>query len=113
MVTGVTIALLVAGFTETLIFSTVAGLGISTSWVGGFSMLQGAGSIIGGVTAGMVVKRIGEAKAVGLGLALFGLCGGLLAVPSLEVVALAFLVAGVGVVWLIVGATTALQTRTP
>jgi MFS family permease len=61
----------------------------------------------------MVVKRIGETKTVGLGLALFGLCGGLLAVPSIGVVALAFAVAGVGVVWLIVGATTALQTRTP
>jgi len=113
MVTGVTIALLVAGFTETLIFSTMQGLGISSSWFGAFAALQGVGSIVGGITAGMVVKRIGETKTVGLGLALFGLCGGLLAVPSIAVVALAFAFAGVGVVWLIVGATTALQTRTP
>jgi len=113
MVMGVTVALLVAGFTETLIFSVLKGLNLSTSWFGGFAVLQGVGSIAGGVTAGTIVKKIGEAKTVGVGLALFGLCGALLAVPSIVVVAAGFAFAGVGVVWLIVGATTALQTRTP
>jgi len=110
---GTTVALLVAGFTETLIFSVLSGLGKSGSWFGVLGPLQGAGSIVGGVTAGVVVRRLGETRTVGVGLALFGLCGVLLAVPSLAVVAAAFAFAGVGVVWLIVGFTTALQTKTP
>jgi len=75
--------------------------------------LQGVGSIIGGVTAASVVRRTGELRTVGIGLALFGACGLLLAVPSLAVVLLGFVVAGVGIVWAIVAFTTALQTRTP
>ncbi len=110
---GTTVALLVAGFTETLIFAVLHAVGKSPSWFGVFASLQGAGSIAGGVSAGMVVKRLGETRTVGVGLALFGLCGVLLAIPSFAVVAAAFAFAGVGVVWLIVGFTTALQTRTP
>jgi predicted MFS family arabinose efflux permease len=113
MVMGVTIALLVVGFTETLIFSTMKGLGVSSSWFGLFAALQGAGSIAGGITAGAIVNRLGENRTVGVGLGIFGLCGALLAVPSIVVVSFAFAFAGVGIVWLIVGATTALQTRTP
>jgi MFS family permease len=110
---GTTVALLVAGFTETLIFSVLDALHKPASWFGVLAPLQGAGSIVGGVTAGLIVKRFGETKTVGIGLALFGFCGVLLAVPTLGVVAAAFTVAGVGVVWLIVGFTTALQTKTP
>jgi MFS family permease len=110
---GTTVALLVAGFTETLIFSVMEALGKSPSFFGVLATLQGVGSIAGGVTAGLVVRRIGETRTVGVGLGLFGLCGVLLCVPSLVVVAAAFAFAGVGVVWLIVGFTTALQTKTP
>jgi MFS family permease len=113
MTVGATVALLVVGFTETLIFSVITHLGHKPSFFGVLATLQGVGSIAGGVTAGWVVRRQGEVRSVGLGLGLFGLCGLLLTVPSLPVVALAFAVAGVGVVWLIVGFNTALQTRTP
>ncbi len=113
MVIGVTIALLVIGFTETLIFSVIAHLGQKPSFFGVMGALQGVGSIIGGVTAATVVRRAGELRTVGLGLALFGTCGLLLAVPSLAVVLVGFVVAGVGIVWAIVAFTTALQTRTP
>jgi uncharacterized membrane protein YfcA len=44
---------------------------------------------------------------------MFGACAGLLALPSLVVVLLAFPIAGVGLSWLIVGFNTAVQTRTP
>jgi MFS family permease len=113
IVIGVTIALLVVGFTETLIFSVIAHLGHKPSFFGVLATLQGVGAIAGGVTAGPVVRRIGEVRSVGFGLALFGACGALLALPSLPVVLLAFPVAGVGIAWLIVGFNTAVQTRTP
>lgn len=113
IVIGTTIALLVVGFTETLIFSVIAHVGEKPSFFGVMAALQGAGSIAGGLTAAMVLRRVGEVRAVGIGLGLFGACGLLLAVPSLPVVLLAFPIAGVGIVWLIVGFNTAVQTRTP
>ena len=113
IVIGTTIALLVVGFSETLIFSVIAHLGHKPSFFGVLATLQGAGAIAGGITAGTLVRRLGEVKSVGIGLALFGACAALLAVPSLPVVLLAFPVAGVGLSWLIVGFNTAVQTRTP
>lgn len=113
IVIGTTIALLVIGFTETLIFSVIAHLGHKPSFFGVLATLQGAGAIAGGVTAGPIVRRVGEVRSVGIGLALFGACGLLLVIPSLPVVLLAFPVAGVGISWLIVGFNTAVQTRTP
>jgi len=113
MVFGTTLALLVVGFTETLIFTVIAHLGRQPSFFGVLGTLQGVGSIVGGVTAASLVRRVGELRTVGIGLSLFGACGTLLAVPSLAVVLLGFIVAGVGIVWAIVGFNTALQTRTP
>jgi MFS family permease len=110
---GTTLALLVVGFTETLIFSVIAHLGRPPAFFGVLGTLQGVGSIVGGVTAGRVVRRVGEVRTVGIGLGLFGLCGALLAVPSLAVVVVAFVLAGVGVVWAVVAFNTAVQTRTP
>jgi MFS family permease len=113
IVIGTTIAFLVVGFSETLIFSVIAHLGHKPSFFGVVATLQGIGAIAGGVTAGTLVRRLGEVKTVGLGLAMFGACAGLLALPSLVVVLLAFPIAGVGLSWLIVGFNTAVQTRTP
>ncbi len=110
---GTTLALLVVGFTETLIFSVIGHLGHKPSFFGVLATLQGVGSIAGGVTAGVVVRRLGEVRTVGIGLGCFGLCGALLAVHSLPVVLAGFIVAGVGIVWAIVAFNTALQTRTP
>jgi MFS family permease len=75
--------------------------------------LQGVGSILGGVTAGAVVRRLGEVRVTGLGLGIFGVGDLLLVVHSLPVVLVGFFVAGVGLVWAIVAFNTALQTRTP
>jgi MFS family permease len=113
IVTGATIALLVIGFAETLIFSVIAHLGQKPSFFGVMATLQGVGSIAGGVTAAAVIRRVGDVRSVGIGLALFGLGDLLLVVPSLPVVLLAFPIAGVGILWAIVAFTTALQTRTP
>lgn len=110
---GTTLALLVVGFTETLIFSVMQHLGRQPSFFGVLATLQGIGSIAGGVTAGAIVRRLGEVRTVGLGLAGFGICGALLAVHSLPVVLAGFVIAGVGLVWAIVAFNTALQTRTP
>jgi MFS family permease len=113
MTVGTTIALLVVGFTETLIFIVIGHLGHKPSFFGVLATLQGVGSIAGGLTAAWVLRRIGDVRTVGLGLGLFGSCALLLAVPSLPIVLVGFFVAGLGIVWAIVAFNTALQTRTP
>jgi MFS family permease len=110
---GVTVALLVTGFTETLIFSVIQHLGHKPSFFGYLATLQGIGSIVGGLTASTILRRFGDVRTVGIGVGLFGLCGLLLAVPSLAVVTLGFVVAGLGIVWAIVAFNTAIQTRAP
>lgn len=113
IVVGVAIALLVIGFAETLIFSVIAALGQKPSFFGVFATIQGTGSIAGGVTAAPLLRRIGDVRLVGLGLALFAVADLCLIAPSLGVVLVAGPVAGIGVAWAIVGFSTALQTRTP
>lgn len=113
MLTGGTVALLVAGFAETLIFSVIQHLGKPPSFFGVLGTLQGVGAIAGGVTAASIVRRLGELRSVGIGLGLFGLGDLLLVVPSLPVAMVGFAIAGVGLTWAIVGYSTALQTRTP
>jgi len=110
---GTAVALLVTGFTETLIFSVIQHLGHKPSFFGVLATLQGIGSIAGGLTAATVLRRFGDVRTVGIGIGLFGLCGVLLAVPSLAVVTAGFVVAGLGVVWAIVAFNTSIQTRTP
>jgi MFS family permease len=113
IVSGVAVALLVVGFSETLIFSVLAALGKPPSFFGVMATIQGVGSIAGGVTAAAVLRRVGEVRLVGMGLALFAVADLCLIAPSLTVVLVAGPVAGVGVAWAIVGFSTALQTRTP
>ena len=110
---GVTIALLVTGFSETLLFSVIQHLGHKPSFFGVLATLQGIGSIAGGLTAATVLRRFGDVRTVGIGIGLFGLCALLLAVHSLAVVIVGFVAAGLGVVWAIVAFNTSIQTRTP
>jgi MFS family permease len=101
------------GFAETLIFFVIAQLGKSPSFFGVFGALQGVGSIAGGLTAAWILRRVGDVRIVGLGLGIFGVGDLLLIVPSLPIVLLGFTIAGVGIMWAVVGFTTALQIRTP
>ena len=113
IVLGVAVALLVVGFSETLIFSVVAALGQKPTFFGYMATIQGAGAIAGGLTAAAVMRRVGDVRLVGMGLAMFAVADLCLIVPSIPVVLVAGPVAGVGVAWAIVGFSTALQTRTP
>jgi MFS family permease len=112
LATGV--ALLVIGFAETLIFAVIdEGLHRPTSFLGVLSAVQGAGSILGGVTAGRALRRLGDAWLVGLGLVVFAVGDSALVSSSLPLVVAGFFVAGVSVAWIIVGFGTAIQLRTP
>jgi MFS family permease len=112
LATGV--ALLVIGFAETLIFAVIdEGLHRPTSFLGVLSAVQGAGSILGGLTAGRALRRLGDAWLVGLGLFVFAVGDSALISSSLPIVVAGFFVAGVSVAWVIVAFGTAIQLRTP
>ena len=113
IVLGIAMALLVVGFSETLIFSVMTAIGEKPSFFGIFSTFQGIGSIAGGITAATMLRRVGEVRLVGIGLAVFAVADLCLIVPSLGVVLAAAPIAGVGIAWAIVAFSTALQTRTP
>lgn len=111
---GVAAALFVAGFSETLIFA-VAGdaLHRSPSFVGVIGTCQGVGSIAGGVTSAWLLRRVGDLRLAGLGIALFGVGSFFWMIPSIPVVLVSTAVAGVGIVWAVVSLATAYQRRSP
>ncbi len=112
LTTGV--CLLVVGFAETLIFAVVdSGLHRQPSFLGVLESVQGAGAILGGVSAAWALRRFGDVRLVGIGMALFALGDGTFATHSLALISVGFGVAGFGLAWLIVGWATSIQVRTP
>ncbi len=111
---GVCAALLVLGFSETLIFAIVTnGVHRSPAFIGVLETFQGVGAIAGGLTAAALMRRVGDVRVAGLGLAVFGAaCFGLL-IPSLGGVLPSGVVIGVGIAWAIVALSTAYQRRSP
>ncbi len=106
--------LLFAGFSETIIFAVLAqGLHHSPSFLGVLSSLQGTGAIAGGLTAPRVLRRIGDVRMVGIGMALFALGDLSFVSSSLLLVSFGIAIAGAGISWVIVGIGSALQLRTP
>lgn len=108
------VALLVIGFAETAIFAVAdEGLRQSPSFVGVLMAAQGVGAIVGGTTAAALIRRLGEQRAAALGFVLFALGDSCLVFRSMPVVLGGFVVAGVGVPWLLVALYTLIQRRTP
>ena len=63
IVVGVGLALLVVGFAETLIFTIIQQvLHRPPSFFGVLSSRQGVGAIAGGITAPLLLRRLGDAK---------------------------------------------------
>jgi Major Facilitator Superfamily len=107
-------ALLVVGFSETIIFAVIdQGLHRPPSFLGVLSSLQGIGAIAGGLTAARGLRVLGDVRVAGLGMAGFAVGEFAFVSSSLPLVAAGVIVAGFGVSWFIVGLMTALQVRTP
>jgi hypothetical protein len=107
-------ALLVVGFSETVIFAVIdQGLHRGPSFLGVLSTLQGVGAIAGGVTAARGLRVFGDVRVAGIGMAAFALGDFSFISSSLPLIAVGIAIAGFGVSWLIVGLMTAVQVRTP
>ena len=114
IVVGIAVAMLVVGFAETLVFVIMDNvLHRPPSFFGVLSSLQGAGAIVGGLTAPRLLRRLGDTKLAGLGLIGFAVGDGMFLVPNLAAILLGFALAGVGIAWLIVSFATSMQLRTP
>jgi len=107
-------ALLVVGFSETVIFAVIdQGLHRGPSFLGVLSTLQGVGAIAGGVTAARGLRKLGDVRLAGLGMAAFAIGDFSFLTSNLPLIAVGIAIAGFGVSWLIVGLMTAVQVRTP
>jgi MFS family permease len=107
-------ALFVVGFSETIIFAVIdQGLHREPSFLGVLSTLQGIGAIAGGLTAARGLRRLGDVRIAGIGMAAFAFGDLSFVTSSLPLIAVGIAVAGFGVSWLIVGLMTAVQVRTP
>jgi cyanate permease len=111
---GLGAALLVAGFSETLIFALTAdGLHRGPSFIGVLGSAQGVGAIVGGLTAAALLRRLGDLRFAGLGVALFGAGEALWLYPTIPTVLVGTVVAGAGIAWAVVALATAYQRHSP
>ena len=110
---GVSMTLLLIGFSETLIFAVTAAVHRPPSFIGVLETFQGVGAVVGGVTAPALLRRLGDVHLAGIGVAAFAVGDVLWIVPSTALVLAAAAVAGLGIVWAIVAIATAYQQRSP
>ena len=114
IVTATAVVMLVVGFTETLVFSVIQhGLHRSPAFFGVLSSAQGVGAVGGGIVAGVMLRRHGDGRVMGLGMLLFAVGAASMLVTRVGVVLVGFAIAGCGISWAVVGYVTAVQLRTP
>jgi MFS family permease len=107
------IALCTVGMLEAAFFALVdEGLHRPPAFIGVIGALQGVGSIGGGITAARVMRRVGESRLCGCGLAVGGVGLAIIVIGTLIPALAGALLVGVGLSWLLVGYVTLLQRRT-
>lgn len=113
------IAFGVVGLFDTVLFEVIErGLGMDPAFFGVLMSIQGAGSIVGGVTSARMLRRFGPQRVVGMSLAILGFaalaCAGDVLGPALlPLVVLALFAAGAGIPWMVVAMVTTRQRLTP
>lgn len=106
--------MLLAGLNGAALYAVVdGGLGRSPSYAGVLYAVQGAGSVVAGLAAGGLLRRLGERRFAAAGIALFAAGAGLRPLPY-DAVALGCSAAiGMGLPCVLIAALTAVQRETP
>jgi MFS family permease len=103
------LAMLVLGFYESLTFAVIAALGKPAAFFGVLMSVQGCGSIVGGVIAGRLARKVGVARTLGIALALWALASVTYMVPVVAMAFVALFVFGIAVPLNVVAIGTASQ----
>ncbi len=89
------------------------GLGVAPEMLGPLVSIQGIGALAAGATATWAIGRLGEARTVGLGVAVVGLAIALLLLEQFVLAFIALALVGAGVTWLVIAYITMRQRLTP
>lgn len=103
-----------AGLANVSLFPALEqGLGVAASTLGIFSTVQGAGAVLGGLTAAWAIKRFGEVRSFTVGMTVLGLGVIPIAGSNPVLMGLGLGLVGGGVVWVVVSVVTLRQRLTP
>jgi MFS family permease len=104
----------VIGLNETIVFAVISqGLHRPPSFFGILNSVQGAGAIAGGLAVAWLMRHLGAARVIGLALASFALASVAYRTHSLALCLTGAVADGIGLIWLVVAFSTAVQVHTP
>ncbi len=104
----------VIGLLETAAFAAIdKGLGQQPAFLGVVASVQGGGSVVGGVLAGLLAKRLAETRVSGIGYTLIALGLPLCVLGNLELFMAGVILIGAGLPFLTVALGTAQHLYTP
>lgn len=106
-------AMLVLGFYESVTFAVIAAIGRPPSFFGVLMAIQAVGSIAGGLVVTRVIRRIGEARTLGVSLVAWVIASLLYSVPTLATASVALIMFGTAIPLYAVAVATATQRHTP
>ncbi|MCI2959413.1 MFS transporter [Agromyces atrinae] len=110
----IAIAFAATGLLNVAVFPIMEqGLGVEPAMLGVFVAVQGGGAVVGGAISALIITRVGERAAVGLGLVVLALGTAALLTSSIPLVIAAMLFIGASVPVLIVAYVTLCQRLTP
>ncbi|WP_405654452.1 MFS transporter [Streptomyces sp. RK9] len=107
------LTMLSSGVSGSLVYAIVEGLGHSPAYAGTLYVAQGAGSVAVGIASGALMRRVGERRFAGAGIALTAVSAVLLASPWDAVVLAGSFANGAGLPCVLVAALTAVQREAP
>ncbi len=104
----------VFGFAETINYAIASnGLHRPAAFVGVLAAVQGAGAVIGGLSAAALVRRMGEGRLIGIAMLLAASGAALEIAPLLAPVIAGCVFFGAAIAWVVVGLITLAQRLTP
>lgn len=105
--------MLFSGLNGALVYAVAEGLGHSPAYVGVLYVAQGVGSVAVGLAAGPLLRRLGERRFAGYGIALTAVAVTVRSLPYDPVVLASAAAVGVGLPCVLIAALTAVQRETP